>query len=56
MASDQAFAFIPYKRASEEELNEIVQKKLSGKEVCLECEEKYKTELTIFLAKEYNKT
>lgn len=53
MASDQAFAFIPYKRASEEELNEIVQKKLSGKEVCSECEEKYKTELTIFLAKEY---
>ena len=55
MASDQAFAFIPYKRASEEELNEIVQKKLSGKEVCSECEEKYKTELTIFLAKEYKK-
>ena len=27
MASDQAFAFIPYKRASEEELNEIVKKK-----------------------------
>ena len=55
MASDQAFAFIPYKRASEEELNGIVQKKLSGKEVCSECEEKYKTELTIFLAKEYKK-
>lgn len=55
MASDQAFAFIPYKRASEEELNEIVQKKLSGKGVCSECEEKYKTELTIFLAKEYKK-
>ncbi|WP_311486347.1 glucuronate isomerase [uncultured Anaerococcus sp.] len=55
MASDQAFAFIPYKKASEEELNEIVQKKLSGKEVCSECEEKYKTELTIFLAKEYKK-
>lgn len=55
MASDQAYAFIPYKRASEEELNEIVQKKLSGKKVCSECEEKYKTELTIFLAKEYKK-
>ena len=55
MASDQAFAFIPYKRASEEELNEIVEKKLSGKDVCPECEEKYKTEMAIFLAKEYKK-
>ena len=55
MASDQAYAFIPYKRASEEELNQIVEKKLSGEQVCPECEEKYKTELTIFLAKEYKK-
>lgn len=55
MASDQAYAFIPYQRANEEELDVIVDMRLKGEEVCSDSIEKYKTELTIFLAKEYKK-
>ena len=55
MASDQAYSFIPYQGADENELNEIVDMRLKGEEVCSDSIEKYKTELTIFLAKEYKK-
>ena len=55
MASDQAYAFIPYQRADEKELDIIVDMRLKGEEVCSDSIEKYKTELTIFLAQEYKK-
>ena len=55
MASDQAYSFIPYQRADENELDVIVDMRLKGEEVCSDSIEKYKTELTIFLAKEYKK-
>lgn len=54
-ASDQAFKYIPHRRCDEDCLNKVVQKKLNGEEISLEEEEAYKTELVIFLAKEYKK-
>ena len=54
-ASDQAFEYIPFKRADEVELNEIVRRKISGVDVSKEEEEKFKTEIFIFLAGEYKK-
>lgn len=54
-ASDHAFNYIPYRRASYEELDLILLKALEGREITIEEEEKYKTELMIFLAKEYCK-
>lgn len=54
-ASDHALTYIPYVRGSEEELNKLFIKKLSGAELSA-CEiDLYKTELLIFLANEYAK-
>lgn len=52
-ASDHAFSYVPYNRASEDELNEIFKKKVSGGELSKAETDKYKTELMIFLANEY---
>lgn len=52
-ASDHAFSYVPYNRASEDELNEIFKKRVSGGELSKAETDKYKTELMIFLANEY---
>ena len=52
-ASDQAFKYIPHNKASLEELDKIVERKLSGETISLAEEEAYKTELITYLAKEY---
>lgn len=54
-ASDHAFSYVPYNRASEDELNEIFKKRVSGGELSKAETDKYKTELMIFLANEYAK-
>ena len=54
-ASDHAFTYVPYQRASEDELNEIFKKRLSGAELETSEIDKYKTELMLFLANEYAK-
>ena len=54
-ASDHAFTYVPYKRADENELNEIFAKRLSGEALSTEEVDKYKTELMLFLANEYAK-
>ena len=54
-ASDHAFTYVPYKRADENELNEIYAKRLSGATLSTEEVDKYKTELMLFLANEYAK-
>lgn len=52
-ASDHGFLYVPYKRASEDELEAIFAKALNKEPLC-ECEvDKYKTELFRFFAKEY---
>lgn len=52
-ASDHGFLYVPYKRATEDEL-EAIFKKAVNKETLSECEvDKYKTELFRFFAKEY---
>lgn len=52
-ASDHAFTYVPYKRASEDELNVIFKKRLTGEVLSIEEVDKYKTELMLFLANEY---
>ena len=54
-ASDHAFNYIPYSRASNEELDEVIKKAKNGKTISVEEEDKYKTELMIFLSSEYKK-
>lgn len=54
-ACDHAFNYIPYRRASEEELENIIAKGLNGEKISKDEEDIYKTELMIFLAKEYKK-
>ena len=54
-ASDHALTYIPYVRGSEEELNKLFTKKLSGAELSASEIDLYKTELLIFLANEYAK-
>ncbi len=54
-ASDHAFTYVPYCRATEAELNNIFIKRLSGSELSKEDIDKYKTELMLFLANEYAK-
>ena len=54
-ASDQAFQYIPYNRCDEKELDEILALKLKGEKISLDQEEKFKSELFIFLAEEYKK-
>ncbi|MGN0526409.1 MAG: glucuronate isomerase [Acutalibacteraceae bacterium] len=52
-ASDHAFTYVPYNRASEDELNAIFTKRLNGNALTTEEVDKYKTELMLFLANEY---
>ena len=55
VACDHAFNYIPFNKGSEEEINIILRKSLNGEIITKEEEDKYKTELMIFLAKEYKK-
>ena len=52
-ASDHAFTYVPYNRATEEELNVIYKKRLAGETLSTAEVDKYKTELMLFLANEY---
>ena len=52
-ASDHAFAYVPYEKATDVELEEIFQKAKNGKEVTVIEADKYKTALLRFLATEY---
>lgn len=52
-ASDHAFAYVPYEKSTDEELEEIFQKAKNGNEVTLLEADKYKTALLRFLAAEY---
>ncbi|HZK39510.1 MAG TPA: glucuronate isomerase [Clostridia bacterium] len=52
-ASDHAFAYVPYARADEKELEEIFTKALAGRVLTVDEQDKYKTELMRFFAKEY---
>ncbi len=52
-ASDHAFDYAPYERADEAELDLIFKKALQGNEISLCEKDKYRTELLIWLAKEY---
>ena len=52
-ASDHAFTYVPYNRATEEELNVIYKKRLTGETLSTAEVDKYKTELMLFLANEY---
>lgn len=54
-ASDHAFTYVPYNRATEDELNTIFSKRLGGNALTAEEVDKYKTELMLFLANEYAK-
>ena len=52
-ASDHAFAYVPYEKSTDEELEEIFKKAKNGNEVTLLEADKYKTALLRFLAAEY---
>ncbi len=52
-ASDHAFAYVPYEKATDEELEEIFRKAKNGNEVTVPEADKYKTALLRFLAAEY---
>ena len=54
-ASDHAFTYVPYNRAGEEELNAIFSRQLKGEALSKDEIDKYKTELMLFLAGEYNR-
>lgn len=54
-ACDHAFNYIPYAPASDGELEAIFQKAINGEELSILEQDQYKTELMIFLAKEYKK-
>lgn len=54
-ASDHAFTYVPFNRADEDELNCIFSRQLKGEALSKEEIDKYKTELIIFLAGEYNR-
>jgi len=54
-ATDHALEYIMYKPASEKEINEILQKRLSGKAVTKEEELKYKTAFMLFAGRQYHK-
>lgn len=53
--SDHSISPVPYREATNEELEEIFSNALSGEEMCEKCVEKYKTALLIFLGSEYAK-
>ncbi len=52
-ASDHAFTYVPYNRASEDELEALFKKALAGEELTVDEIDKYRTELFRFFAKEY---
>lgn len=52
-ASDHGFLYVPYNRATEDELEAIFQKALRNEALSVEEQDKYKTELFRFFAKEY---
>lgn len=54
-ASDHSFAYVPYLRADESELEVIFSKALSGKSLSVDEQDKYRTELFRFFAKEYSR-
>ncbi len=54
-ACDHAFNYIPYARADEKTVNAIFQKALKKEPIIKKEENQYKTELMVFLAKEYKK-
>lgn len=53
--SDHAVGFVPFKEATEDELDKILAKRLSGEKVSDEEDEKYKTAFLKFCATEYAK-
>lgn len=54
-ASDHALNYVPYQRASEEEINQILKKAFNSQKTSKNEEDKYKTEVLIYLASEYYK-
>lgn len=54
-ASDHALEYAPYERAGEEELNLIFKKALAGETLTANEQDKYRTEMLIFLAGEYKR-
>lgn len=55
VASDHGFNEVPYERATKVELEAIFAKALNGDLISIEEENKFKTELMIFLGKEYHR-
>lgn len=53
LASDHSFGYVPYSRASSEELEAIFKKAVGGKALSTDEQDKYKTELFRFFAREY---
>ena len=53
--SDHAVSFVPFKQASEDELDKILASALSKNKISAEDEEKYKTAFLLFCASEYAK-
>ena len=53
--SDHGLYFVMYEPASEEEVDAIMNKALSGGKITYEEELKYKTEFMLFMARQYNK-
>ncbi len=54
-ASDHAFTYVPCVRASEAELDAILAKAAAGQPVTKEEQDKYRTELMVFLGSQYSK-
>ncbi len=54
-ASDHGFLYVPYNRANEDELEAIFSKALNNETLTVDEQDKYKTELFRFFAKEYAK-
>lgn len=54
-ASDHAFTYVPCVRATDAELDAILAKAAAGKAVTKEEQDKYRTELMVFLGGEYSK-
>ncbi len=54
-ASDHAFTYVPYNRATPDELEAIFKKALAGEELSVADNDKWRTELFRFFAKEYAK-
>jgi len=55
LASDHSFAYVPYNRASEDELEIIFKKALVGEMLTTDEQDNYRTELFRFFAREYSR-